>query len=129
MIRGVRGATTVKQNEENEMMDNTRKLVQEMISVNDIDVQSISHILISVTKELNAGFPAKSIREMDGWNFVPVMCMQEIDVPGSLPNCIRVMMVINTEQTQEAIRHIFQNEAVRLRPDLAHAEGEQANGS
>lgn len=125
MIRGVRGATTVKHNDEKEIMDSTRELVQTMIKTNKIDVQSISHVLISVTKELNAGFPAKSVREIDGWNFVPVMCMTEIDVPGSLANCIRVMMVINTEVQQNEIQHIFQNEAVRLRPDLVKEKGEQ----
>ncbi|MGM8211616.1 chorismate mutase [Virgibacillus sp. W0430] len=127
MIRGIRGATTVNENEENEIMDNTRNLVETMISANNIDVQSISHVLISVTKDLNAGFPAKSVREMPGWSFVPVMCMTEIDVPGSLENCIRVMMVINTEAKQTDIQHIFQNNAVRLRPDLVNMEGDKGN--
>lgn len=125
MIRGIRGATTVLKNDEKEILDKTRILVQEMIAANQVEVTTISHVLISVTKDLNAGFPAKSVREMPGWSYVPVMCMTEIDVPGSLPKCIRVMMVVNTSNSQREIRHIFQNEAVKLRPDLVKPKKEK----
>lgn len=125
MIRGIRGATTVLKNDEKEILDKTRILVQEMIAANRVEVSNISHVLISVTKDLNAGFPAKSVREMPGWNYVPVMCMTEIDVPGSLPKCIRVMMVVNTSSEQQEVRHIFQNEAVKLRPDLVEPKKEK----
>lgn len=124
MIRGVRGATTVTENSAIEMMDKTKALVEEMVQVNNIAVSSISHILFSVTNDLNAGFPAKVVREMSGWSHVPVMCMKEVDVPNSLPMCIRVMMVINTSKSQEEIQHIFQNDAVKLRPDLINKVGE-----
>lgn len=125
MIRGIRGATTVLKNDEKEILDKTRILVQEMIAANQVEVTTISHVLISVTKDLNAGFPAKSVREMPGWSYVPVMCMTEIDVPGSLQKCIRVMMVVNTSNSQREIRHIFQNEAVKLRPDLVKPKKEK----
>lgn len=118
MIRGVRGATTVTENNEEEIMLETEKVVKAMVDANNIKAQDVSHIFFSVTSELNAGFPAKSIRELEGWTYVPVMCMQEIDVPNSLEKCIRVMMVVNTTKEQKNIEHIFHNEAVKLRPDL-----------
>ncbi|WP_188453864.1 chorismate mutase [Virgibacillus oceani] len=118
MIRGLRGATTVTKNEEKEIHTNTRLLVEEMVRKNNVEVESISHVFISVTKDLNAGFPAKSLRQIDGWTYVPVMCMTEIDVPNSLAMCIRVMMIVNTEIEQQEIKHVFQNGAVSLRPDL-----------
>ncbi|WP_099158357.1 chorismate mutase [Virgibacillus ndiopensis] len=121
MIRGVRGATTVTENDELQILSNTKSLVEEMVKNNKVKVESISHVFISVTKDLNAGFPAKSLRQIQGWKYVPVMCMTEIDVPNSLKNCIRVMMVVNTDVAQSQIKHVFHNEAIRLRPDLNKA--------
>jgi chorismate mutase len=53
-----------------------------------------------------------------GWTLVPLMCSQEIPVPGSLPRCIRVLLHWNTELPQEEIQHVYLGQAVRLRPDL-----------
>lgn len=118
MIRGIRGATTVINNDKNEILSNTEELVVEMIQKNQIDPENVASVFVSVTAELNAAFPAKSIRNLSGWNYVPVMCMQEIDVPGSLQNCIRVMITVNTTIKQSDIQHIYHHEATKLRPDL-----------
>lgn len=118
MIRGVRGATTVVHNEAQEVLTNTKQLVITMIDANHIKPDTVSNVLVSVTSDINATFPAKPIRELEGWNYVPVMCMQEIDVPGSLEKCIRIMMTVNTELAQDEIKHIYHNEAKKLRPDL-----------
>lgn len=118
MTRGVRGATTVTENNAEQILKNTKLLIKEMVRKNNITPESVSHVFISVTKDINATFPAKSLRELAGWKYVPVMCMTEIDVPGSLAKCIRVMMVIATDKEQHEIQHVFHNEAIRLRPDL-----------
>lgn len=118
MIRGVRGATTVNHNKEDEIIKHTKLLIEEMVEQNNIQPHIVSHVFISVTNDINATFPAKSLREIEGWTYVPVMCMKEIDVPGSLKKCIRVMMVINSTIDQHEVKHIFHNEAVQLRPDL-----------
>ena len=118
MIRGIRGATTVTENNEKEMMEVTINVVKSMVAANNVRPESVSHIFFSVTADLNAGFPAKAIRQLPDWTHVPVMCMQEIDVPNSLEKCIRVMMVTNTDSKQQDIEHVFHNEAVKLRPDL-----------
>jgi len=118
MTRGVRGATTVFQNDENEMVENTKQLIEEMVEKNNIQPENISHVFISVTRDLNATFPSKALRKFPGWVYVPVMCMQEIEVIDSLSKCIRVMMVVNTETEQEKIHHVYHNEAIKLRPDL-----------
>lgn len=124
MIRGFRGATTVNGNIEAEITEETKKLVLTMVETNQIKPEDISHVLFSVTNDLNASFPAKVAREMNGWTHVPVMCMKEIDVPNSLPLCIRVMMVARTELKQNEVQHIFLNEAIKLRPDLVGNEGD-----
>lgn len=118
MTRGVRGATTVESNEAGEIIEHTRTLVLEMAEKNHIKPEDVSHAFISVTKDVDAAFPAKALREITGWKYVPVMCMQEIAVPGSLPKCIRIMMVVNTDKQQAEVEHVFQREAVKLRPDL-----------
>src|SRR5699024_4212294 len=123
MMRGIRGATTVTENNETQILINTKTLVEEMVSKNNVIVETISHVFISVTEDLNATFPAKSLRQIPGWTYVPVMCMKEIDVPNSLSRCIRVMMVVNTKIEQDSIQHVFHNDATQLRPDLIQKSG------
>lgn len=120
MTRGLRGATTVVHNESELIYTNTRLLVEEMIKKNSISPENVSHVFISVTNDLDAGFPARAIREISGWSLVPVMCMKEIEVPNSLKKCIRIMMVIRTNKGQDEMHHVFLNEAVQLRPDLVN---------
>ncbi|WP_373896170.1 chorismate mutase [Virgibacillus natechei] len=124
MTRGIRGATTVHENEENQLITNTKSLIEEMVTKNNIQPSDISHVFISVTEDLNAGFPSKALRKIPGWTYVPVMCMREIDVPGSLQACIRIMMVVDTDKDQEDIQHIYHNKATQLRPDLLSKRGE-----
>lgn len=122
--RGIRGATTVSANDADLMIHETKNVLREMIDKNNVKPNDVSHVFISVTDDLNATFPAKALREFPGWTYVPVMCMAEINVLGSLKSCIRIMMVVNTDQSQQEIHHVFHNEAVKLRPDLVEKRGE-----
>lgn len=122
MTRGIRGATTVQLNNSEIILEETSKLILEMIEKNDMRAEKVSHVLISTTPDLNAVFPAKVIRDLDGWLHVPVMCMTEIDVPNALKKCVRIMVVIETNKSQQDIRHIFLNDAIKLRPDLVKGE-------
>jgi chorismate mutase len=54
-----------------------------------------------------------------GWLEVPLLCGYEIEVPGSLPLCIRVLVHWNTELPQNEIHHVYIHDAQRLRPDLS----------
>lgn len=121
----MRGAITVSHNEENEIVDATEQLVKSMITENQIEAEDVSSVLISVTEELDAAFPAKALRRIKGWTYVPVMCMREIPVTGSLEKCIRIMMHVNTPQSQKEIQHIYLNEAICLRPDLREKKIEE----
>ncbi len=118
MIRGVRGATTVSANTEEAIFTATEELIAKLIMVNQIQPDSVASAFISTTEDINAGFPAKALREFPGWTYVPVMCMQEMPVPNSLKMCVRIMMHVNTNKTQEEIVHVYLNEATVLRPDL-----------
>ena len=118
MIRGVRGATTIQSDTAQLVWDETASLVVEMVKANGIVPEDIASITISTTPDIQSAFPAKSVRMMEGWQYVPIMCMHEMDVPGALPLCIRVLMHVNTDVAQKDIQHVYLNEAVKLRPDL-----------
>lgn len=117
MVRAVRGATTVENNSVNEIIDETKVLLSKMIEENNIDENDIISIIFSVTKDLDAAFPAAAARQI-GWTNVALMCTNEINVPGSLGKCIRVLMHINTEKNNREIRHVYLKSAKILRPDL-----------
>ncbi|MCM3738865.1 chorismate mutase [Oceanobacillus luteolus] len=121
--RGIRGATTIKENNAEEIIQQTKLVLKEMIDSNNVKPENVSHVFISATKDINAVFPARALREFPGWTYVPVMCMAEIDVQNSLKSCIRIMMVVNTDLAQDEIRHVFHNEAVTLRPELVEKRG------
>jgi len=119
MIRGIRGATTVSNNQEEQVIDAADELLRKMIKSNEVEATDVASVFISVTSDINAAFPSKALRRFPDWKFVPIMCMQEIPVVGSLPLCIRVMLHVNTSKSQASINHIYLNNAVILRPDLA----------
>ncbi|MFK3936281.1 chorismate mutase [Alkalihalobacillus sp. NPDC078783] len=118
MIRGIRGATTVMVNQEVDILNETEQLFEAIADQNEIDPEDVAQVLITVTEDLNATFPAKAMRRLSGWDFVPVTCAKELSVPGSLPQCVRILMTVNTSKSQKEIHHVYLNEAVKLRPDL-----------
>jgi chorismate mutase len=119
LIRGIRGATTVNENREDVILKATEELIHEMIRKNDIRPENVAQVIMTVTEDLTATFPAKALRTLRGWTYVPVMCMKEIPVPNSLGKCIRIMMTVETNEKQENIHHVYLEEAVKLRPDLS----------
>lgn len=117
-FRGVRGAITIKENTEEEIIQATDRLLRKMIDENDIDPELVASVFISVTDDITATFPARAMRAIKGWDLVPVMCMKEASVRSALTNCIRVMMHINTNRNQQEIVHVYLEDAKVLRPDL-----------
>ena len=119
--RGIRGATTVASNTEADIVNETSKLLKEIVQKNSLDPEAICSVWITLTKDLDAAFPAKSIRELQGWELVPLMCSQEVPVKGALEKCIRFMIHVNTDKTQKEMVHVYLNGAKALRPDLAES--------
>ena len=121
-VRGVRGATTVEQDEPALILGATEELLRAMLRANDIsDFELIAAIFFTTTPDLSSTFPAEAARNM-GMNLVPLMCNQEIPVPDRLPRAVRVMMQVNTQKAQAEIKHVYLREAKRLRPDLVSAQ-------
>lgn len=118
MIRGVRGATTIDRDEPELIYTETARLVKEIVKENNIQPEDIVSVILSTTPDIQSAFPAKAVRTMEGWQYVPTMCTHEMNVPGALPLCIRVLMHVNTNLSQQEIHHVYLNDAVKLRPDL-----------
>ncbi len=116
-VRAVRGATTVDANTREEILQATAELLKEIIEKNDISNDDAISMVFTLTNDLNAVFPAFAAREL-GFTDISLMCMQEIDVPGSLAQCIRIMVHFNTEKRNSELRHVYLKGAKVLRPDI-----------
>lgn len=117
-VRGLRGATTVVSDDAEAVLEATEKLAQELAAANGVAPEDIISVLVSTTQDIQSTFPAKAVRSIDGWKYVPVMCTHEMGVAGALPLCIRLLMHVNCEIPQKEIVHVYQNEAIQLRADL-----------
>ena len=116
--RGVRGAATVQANTRDEVLNVTRQMLALMIRRNDIESADVASAIFTVTKDIDAEFPALAARQL-GWIEVPLLCGYEISVEGSLPMCVRVLVHWNTDKPQADIHHVYIHDAERLRPDLS----------
>ncbi len=119
-MRGIRGAITVDADDSQAIVSATKRLLQQMLEANGVELDDIASVLFSLTPDLRAAFPALGAREM-GWVNVPMLHFSEIDVPGSLGRVIRVLMHVNTSRAQHEIEHVYLEGARVLRPDLARA--------
>jgi len=119
-IRGIRGATTVTSDNHDLILQATCELLETILSENDgIRLDDIASAFFTTTEDIASAYPALAARQM-GWDHVPMMCAREIPVPGSIPLCIRVLIHWNTDKSQQEIKHIYLNEAIKLRPDLVN---------
>ncbi|MCL5779874.1 MAG: chorismate mutase [Firmicutes bacterium] len=116
-VRGIRGAITVERNDRQEIIEATQELVKTIIERNQLSTEDICSAFFTVTPDLNAEFPAKAARAL-GWDYVPLLCAQELDVAGAIARCVRVLVHVNTTKPQREIKHVYLREAANLRPDL-----------
>jgi len=114
--RGVRGATTADANTAEAILEATRQLLALMIRANGIESADVASAFFTTTNDLNAEFPALAARQL-GWLDVALLCHHELDVPSSLPMCIRVLLHWNTDKSADQISHIYVKQAASLRPD------------
>ncbi|MBD47726.1 MAG: chorismate mutase [Dehalococcoidia bacterium] len=110
----IRGATTAERNTKDAIINATTELLLEIVRVNDLAIEQIAAAWFSTTTDLNAEFPALAIRKL-GWMNVGMLCAHEMSVPNSLPQCIRVLILINTDNTPEDLAYVYLKGAVGLR--------------
>jgi chorismate mutase len=116
MCRGVRGAVTVKNDDEDEVLEATRELLTAMVRANDMKVEDIASAYFTTTPDLTSTYPAYAARQL-GWYDAALLCGHEMAVPNGLEKCIRVLIHWNTTRTAKEIVHVYLREAKSLRPD------------
>jgi len=89
-----------------------------MTEANQIRPEDVASVFFTTTPDLTAEFPAVAARQM-GWDHVALLCGHEMNVPGSLPMCLRILLHVNTEKRPEEIVHVYLRGARALRPEFA----------
>ena len=101
-----------------EILLRTEALLEEMAQANQLHPDDMASICFTLSPDLHATFPAEAARRV-GWQYVPVICMRELDVPHGLAQTIRVLMHAETARSPREVRHIYQRGAMVLREDLS----------
>ena len=114
VCRGLRGATTALDNTREAVLEATRELLERLIGANDLKTDELAASFFTTSPDLDAEYPAVAARQM-GWEYVPLICGHEMNVPAGLPLCIRVMLLVNTEKRPEEMTHIYLRDAKDLR--------------
>ncbi len=116
----LRGANSVERNEESAILDATDLLIRELMARNALAPEAMVSCIFTLTPDLDAQFPAVAARRL-GLDRVPLLCAQEIPVPGSLPAVIRVMVHYYADEDHDP-QHVYLGAAKALRRDLSSAQ-------
>jgi len=116
-VRSLRGATTVPEDTPEAILAATGELLQALIDRNGITPETVISAIFSATDDLTSAYPAEKAREM-GWTRAGLMCVQEMNVAGSLRGCLRVLVLWESDKPQAEVQHCYLRGAAGLRPDL-----------
>jgi len=115
-LTAIRGATTSQGNSDVFIEKAVIELIQELISLNNLEEEDIISITFSVTKDLTSCFPASIARRYFNFDSIAFLDCQQMFVPGDINFCIRLMALVNLESTRKPI-HPYLNGSTKLRPD------------
>ena len=110
---GIRGAIASVENSEENILESSKILFTEIIEKNNLVISKVVSVLFTVTKDLNAAFPAKAVRDL-GYDQIPALDFLAPDIEGDLSGCIRVLVIY---QDNIEPNHVYLGEAKNLRPD------------
>ena len=116
-VRAVRGAIQVDADRREDILDATTELLEAVLHRNDLSPEDLISVVFTATPDLTAEFPAYAARQM-GITDVPLLCAQEIDVPGSMPRVLRLLAHVETSLSRHDLRHVYLRGAAQLRTDL-----------
>jgi len=117
MVAAIRGATTVDENDKEQIYSATEELIKEIVELNSVKKEDIVSIIFTATNDLDKAYPAVAVRNF-GITNAALMCLQEMNVQGSLKKCIRVMLTVEGDYKRDALKYVYLRNAVGLRPDL-----------
>jgi chorismate mutase len=116
-VRALRGATTVDDDTPEQIFERVKALFHELFERNDLVNEAVISIVITGTSDLHSAHPATAARAY-GLADVPILGAQELEVAGTLPRCVRVLVHVDTDRPRDELKHVFLEGAVVLRPDL-----------
>jgi len=116
----VRGATRAPRNDPEAIVEATEELMRQVIGRNELTPERIVSCIFTSTHDLNAEFPAVAARNL-GLGKVPLLCAQEVDVPGAMPSVIRTLVHYYAPSDHTPV-HAYLGEAQELRSDLKAAQ-------
>ena len=125
-IHALRGATTANSNTCEAITSAVIELLETIETRNQLVTEEIVSVTFSVTRDLDAIFPAAIARQRQGWEDVPLLDVQHMYVKNSLQKCIRVLIHLNTPLPKERLHHIYLKNAIKLRPKLAFSRENHA---
>jgi len=116
-VRALRGATTVDADTAEQVKERTIALLEAMVERNGVHHDDIVSVLFTASDAIHSVFPATAARDI-GFGDIPLICARELDIVGATPQCIRVLMHLNTELGRDDLRHVYLEGASGLRDDL-----------
>ena len=116
-VRAVRGATTVDADTPEQVSSRMQELLADLLERNSLDHDDVISIVFTATGDVVSMFPAAAARAM-GLGDVPLLCARELDVVGSTPRCLRVLVHVATDLTRAELHHVYLHGARGLRDDL-----------
>lgn len=119
-LHALRGAITVERNDADEILAATRELMSRLMERNQLGPEQMVSCIFTATTDLTAQFPAVAARDL-GLDRVPLLCTQEIDVPGALERVIRVLIHYYADNGHQP-QHVYLRDARALRTDLESAQ-------
>ncbi|GGO95231.1 chorismate mutase [Wenjunlia tyrosinilytica] len=117
-VRAVRGAVQLERDEAEHMHEQVSELLTAMIERNELSVDDLISVMFTATPDLHSDFPAVGARKL-GITDVPLICAQELDVPGALPRVVRILAHVETSRGKSDINHVYLGAAAALRRDIA----------
>jgi chorismate mutase len=115
-LRAARGAIRVPSDDGDALLGSTERLLSAVLQRNEIDPEDLVSIMFTATEDLRSAFPAEAARRM-GLGRVPLMCAQEIQVKGSMPSVIRILLHFHSDRTLDEVAHVYLDGAESLRDD------------
>ena len=112
----LRGATTSKHNSVESITSAVEELLVELVSRNNLIPDQIISVTFSVTKDLDACFPASIARRKTGWEKIALLDCQQMFVKDDLSKCIRLLAYVSLPNEQMP-QNPYLGEAKTLRPD------------
>ena len=117
-VVGLRGATTVQEDTAAAITEATEELLRALAARNGFRPAELASAVFTLTPDLRAAFPTRAAHRL-GWDQVPMLCAQEIPVPGALPRVVRVLLHWNAPRPAAEAHHVYLRRATALRSDWA----------